>query len=156
MITGSDLWGHIQIMVLRKQFIYEGNKEVLSEKLNSMQVDSFSIEWLGESEFKFVSKWSFGTFMSIGRPLTEGIVGYATLKESEDSKTEVLLSTKPQWDLILFTIIMGLILTLAYFKTDNMSPWIFLIVPLVHFWFWFVYRLQEGILFSRLETFIQY
>jgi len=93
--------------------------------------------------------------MNIGGPITEGISGFALIEETDNDKVKVYLKSKVRFELSLITIILGLILSVGIVKNDKSSPWFFLLLPFIFFWFWFVYRIQEKALFGNLKKILE-
>ncbi|MEM6894483.1 MAG: hypothetical protein AAF554_12390 [Bacteroidota bacterium] len=140
---------------LTDEFAFNGSIEKLNEKIRLKNEKPFRVEWIEYNKFKFLANSSYGIFMNIGGPITEGISGIASIEETDNDKVKVYLKSKVRFELYLVTIILGLILSVGIVKNDNSSPWVLLLLPFIFFWFWFVYRIQEKALFGNLKKILE-
>jgi hypothetical protein len=147
--------GVLSRIILKDEFLFNGTVEQLEEKLRFQNNQKFRIEWVDYQSFKFLSNFSLGTMMVKFNPgFADGIKGYAQLIETESSKTKVSLRTKIRIELYFFLAVM-LIAIIAVLVSEEVFPlWMLWLTPLGLLWFWFVYRMQEQILFSKLKNYL--
>ncbi|SEM31504.1 hypothetical protein SAMN04488008_1156 [Maribacter orientalis] len=82
-------------ILLKERFIFKGTIDQLSEKIRLNNNQKFRTEWSAYNRFQFFAKWSLGTLMIKYFPgATDGIKGFAELKNIGDNKTVVHLKTK--------------------------------------------------------------
>ncbi len=143
-------------ITLRDEFVFEGSLEALNEKLRFQNNKKFRVEWTNAHQFKFLAKFSFGTMAVFGFPnIVDGIKGYASLAEKTESKVEVKLKTKVRIELIVSGVLFLLLTLFGYIKKEVFllnNHYIFLVALI---WFWFVYRVQEQLLFNKLKKYLQ-
>ena len=116
---------------------------------------NFNIEWLSELEFKFLSKFSLGTLQMKGNPgAIEGIKGYAEIFNI-NGKAKIIIKTKIRSELYIFGVL-SLLLPIIFILSENeeFPLWVYFLMPLVFFWFRFMYRLQEKRLFNLIREYI--
>jgi len=142
-------------ILLKDEFIFNGTIDQLNEKIRLNYNKKFSTEWSEDNKFKFVSNWSIGTLMVRGFPnAVEGIKGYAKLKKIDNNKTKVELKTKVRIELYVFLIIMTIIIPIGFIFEKDFPNWMILLLPAGILWFWFVYRVQEKMLFGKLKKYL--
>ncbi|WP_318344807.1 hypothetical protein [Flagellimonas baculiformis] len=147
--------GLLKKITLKKEFLFDGSIEELNEKLRIQNNQKFRVKWIDYKSFKFLAKFSIGTLIFRYTPsIIEGIKGYADLDEMETGKVKVTLSTKVRIELYIFLVIIIVGFIAALFVNKNIPIGLSLFTPIVLIWFWFVYRVQEKILFKKVETYL--
>ncbi|WP_109853421.1 hypothetical protein [Aquimarina sp. AU58] len=140
----------VSLIILKSEFEFNGSQEELTEKINSNKKINF--EWFNDNEFKFLSKFSIGTLMVTGfNQYIDGIMGYAKLTELDSDRTKVELKTKVRIELYIFVgfiTLFYIIFSVSGEDFFDLKPWY---LPLILIWFWFVYRVQEKILFYMFK-----
>ena len=145
----------LSLLVLRDSFIFNGTIKELNEKLYLDNGRRFRIEWTGYNSFKFFAKLSLGTLIVSGMPsAAEGIKGFAELKEVENNTTQIHLKTKVRIELYFFLSIFIVFYIIGLASEGKIPDWFPLILPCGLLWFWFVYRIQENILFASLKNYL--
>lgn len=145
----------LEPILLKDEFIFYGSVDELKEKIKLDNDKKFTIEWSDNYNFKFLSNWSIGTLIVKGFPnAADGIKGYAKLKSFGENKTKIELKTKVRIELYFFLILMSLMIISGFFAEDDFPNWMFLLLPAGLTWFWFVYRVQERMLFNRLKKYL--
>jgi uncharacterized membrane protein YobD (UPF0266 family) len=84
----------------------------------------------------------------------DGIKGFAELKNIEGNKTKVELKTKVRFELYFFLIILTVICAAGLATQSDFPIWLLLLIPVGLLWFWFVYRVQEKMLFKKLREYL--
>ncbi len=142
-------------LVLKEEFLFNGTVELLREKLRFQNDKKFRVDWIDHQSFKFLSNFSIGTLMvNYNQGVVEGIKGYAHLSETASGKIKVLLRTKIRIELY-FVLAAMVIATIAAFVLKEEFPiWMLWLTPVSLFWLWFVYRMQEQILFNKLKNYL--
>lgn len=145
----------IEQVILKESIEFNGSIYELKEQIRFKEERKFYLEWISDKEFKALSKISVGTILVNGLPgKIDGIKAYVKLTQLNNGKTRVTLSTKVRIELYFFASIPILAITVG-FLTDNEIPlWLFLIIPFIVLWFWFVYRVQEKSLFGKIKNYI--
>ncbi len=142
-------------ILLKEEFVFDGTIEQLNEKIRLNNNKKFKTEWSEYNRFKFTAKWSLGTLIIDGFPkATDGIGGFAELKKISDIKTKVELRTKIRSELYFVIILVPLVYIVAIVSKQEFSNWTLLYFPLILLWFWFVYRVQEKMLFKKVKDYL--
>lgn len=142
-------------IVLKDEFFFNGTIEQLEEKLRFQNNQNFRVEWIDYQSFKFLSNFSVGTIMVKFNPgFADGIKGYANLIETESGKTKVSLKTKIRIELYFFLAVMVIATIAASASEEVFLTWALWLTPFGLLWFWFVYRIQERILFNKLKSYL--
>ncbi|MEP0212484.1 MAG: hypothetical protein ABJD66_04685 [Cellulophaga sp.] len=145
----------LESTLLKDEFIFNGTIDHVNEKIRFNNNKKFRTEWTEYNKFKFLSKWSLGTLYVTGFPnAVEGIKGFAELKKIGETKTKVELKTKVRIELYFFLILMISISVIGLITQSDFPSWILLLIPFGLLWFWFVYRVQEKILFNKLKNYL--
>lgn len=141
--------------LLTESLIYFGSVNELKEQICLKKKKGFRIEWISNEELKIVSNFSLGTLIVKSHPnYFDGIRAFAKLTELGDGTTRIDLKTKLRAE-FYFLIGIPILAILASLLTDeHITFWNILPTPLIVLWFWFVYRLQEKILFRRVKKYI--
>lgn len=137
--------------------IYEPIKYVI-DNLNKDD-EYFTIEKIDNYQFRFFSKLSLGIGSIIDFFFTHINVNTKFVK-IEENKTKVIIYTKLRIDFAFITLIGFLaMLLLTYnqiFNNLDYPFWLNIIFfPIFPAWFWFIYRVQEKELISKVESFIK-
>tara|TARA_B100000949_G_C13969566_1_gene320485 strand:- start:62 stop:520 length:459 start_codon:yes stop_codon:yes gene_type:complete len=141
--------------LLNDEFIFNGTIDQLNEKIRFQNNKKFRTDWIQYNEFKFFSKWSFGTLVITGIPNAfDGIKGYANLQQIGENKTKVELRTKVRIELYIFLVFIIFICVIGFIADSDFPSWILILIPSGLLWFWFVYRVQERILFNQLKNYL--
>lgn len=141
----------IDKILLKDSIEFDGTITDLKEKTQVKWDRDLRLEWIDESNFKFVSNFSLGTLLvNKGFPV-EGIKGFAKLSETRDGKTKMELSTKVRIELYFFIAILLVLLAIGLFSREPFPVWVFTLFPLILVWFWWIYRIQEKGLFNKLK-----
>lgn len=142
-------------IVLKDVFFFNGTIEQLEEKLRFQNNQKFRVEWIDYQSFKFLSNFSVGTIMVKFNPgFADGIKGYANLIETESGKTKVSLRTKIRIELYFFLAVMVIAIIAALASEEVFLTRALWLTPFGLLWFWFVYRIQERILFNKLKSYL--
>ena len=145
----------LSAILLTDDFIFNGTIKELNEKIRFDNNKKFRTEWTDYNKFKFISKWSLGTLIIRGFPnAVEGIKGFAELKEIGENKTQVALTTKVRVEFYFFLAMFLFFYILGFLSDTEMPEWLPLLIPIGFVWFWFVYRVQEKLLFSKLKKYL--
>lgn len=146
----------LEPILLKEEFLFNGTIDKLNEKIRLHNNKKFKTEWLEYNKFKFFSKWSIGTLYVRGFPsAVDGIGGFAELKRIGENKTHVALKTKVRIELYFFLVVLTIICIVGIATQSDFPIWILLLIPAGLLWFWFVYRVQEKILFKKLRNYIE-
>ncbi|BFP40581.1 hypothetical protein FGF1_14260 [Flavobacteriaceae bacterium GF1] len=147
--------GVLSRIILKEEFLFDGTVEQLGEKLRFQNNKKFRVEWIDHQSFKFLSNFSLGTLMINNNPgVVEGIKGYARLSETAYGKIKISLTTKVRIELYFFLAAMVIAIIAVLGSKDNFPIWMIWLTPLGLLWFWFVYRMQEQILFNKLKNYL--
>ena len=147
--------GVLSRIILKDEFHFDGTVEQLGEKLRFQNNKKFRVEWIDHQSFKFLSNFSLGTLMVNNNPgVVEGIKGYAQLSQMASGKIKVSLTTKVRIELYFFLAVMLIAIIAILVSKDSFPTWMIWFTPLGLLWFWFVYRMQEHILFNKLKNYL--
>ena len=138
----------LNIFTLQDGITFNGTLSELDERLKLGENKYFRTEWINENELKFVANRSAGIFMSIGRPITEGIKGYATITSKNEKEQHLALKTKFRWELIIVLVPLIFLIPVIIVGNTNIKSWVLIVFPLITLYFGFVFRLQEKSLFE--------
>lgn len=134
---------------LCKNLEFRGNYIELKSLLDNSD-KTFYLEWISRKELKIESKWSIGTFFGI----LGGINGYIQIENTHIAPLKLQLKTKVRLELVFMTIISFIMLISAALGDENISIWFFIFLPCVILWTWFIYSVQEKILFAKFKKLI--
>ncbi len=138
----------LDIFTLKDGITFNGTLSELEEKLKLGENKYYRTEWVNENELKFVAKQSAGIFMSMGRPITEGIKGYATITSKNEKEQHLALKTNFRWELTLVLVPLIFLIPAIIIGNTNIKSWVLMVFPLIALYFGFVFRLQEKSLFA--------
>ncbi len=141
-------------ILLKDSIEFDGTITDLKERLRFKNNRDFLLEWVDESNFKFVSNFSFGTLLVNNGVPIEGIKGFAKLSEMKNGKTKVELITKVRIELYFFIAILSVLLVVGLFSEKPWPVWTFTFFPLPLLWFWWIYRIQEKGFFNKLKKYL--
>ena len=138
--------------LLKDKIEFKGSVEDLKKKINESKGRKYDIEWISNSKFKFLSKWSIGTLMVKYNPrAVDGIKGYGNFDEKGNNKIEIHLTTKLRIELYFILGIFVFFFVGAIFMKEVFPIWIYFLLPICLIWFWFVLRVQEKSLFKKVK-----
>jgi len=144
------LKGLIENTLLKDNITITQSVDELKSKINAS--GRYDVQWISDTEFKFLSKISIGTMMVDGMIVTgDGIKGYGRFQEKENGKVLIELTTKVRPEMYMIIGVFFIILFFPLFIDENFPLWIFLTFPVFIVWFWWVYRFQEKRLFKKLK-----
>lgn len=145
----------IEKTLLKESIVFNGSISELKDKIRLEKERNFKLKWITNNQFKFTSNISLGTLtINYDSKYFDGINGYAKFTELSNGTTKIDLKTKLRIELYIFTII-PLLAFLVSFLTDEEIPLISIgMFPLIIFWFWFVFRVQEKLLFKKVKNYI--
>ena len=147
--------GFLEPILLKEEFIFNGTIDELNERIRLNNDKKFRTKWSEYNRFEFFAKWSLGTLMFRGFPTAvDGIKGFAELKRIGENKTHVLLKTKVRIELYFFLIILTIMCVAGLATQSDFPIWLLLLIPFGLLWFWFVYRIQEKMLFKKLREYL--
>ena len=147
--------GFLEPILLKEEFIFNGNIDELNERIRLNNNKKFRTKWSKPNRFVFFAKWSLGTLNFRGFPTAvDGIKGFAELERIGESKTQVLMKTKVRIELYFFLVILSVICVAGLTTQSDFPIWILLLIPVGLLWFWFVYRVQEKMLFKKLREYL--
>jgi hypothetical protein len=145
----------LEPILLKEEFIYNGTVEELNEQIRLNNNKKFRTKWSESNRFEFFAKWSLGTLFFRGFPTAvDGIKGFAELKNIDGNKTQVHLKTKVRFELYFFLIILCIMCIAGLITQPDFPIWLLLLIPFGVIWFWFVYRVQEKMLFKKLREYL--
>ena len=145
----------LEPILLKDEFVFNGTIDQLNEKIRLDNHSKFRTEWSEYNRFKFFAKWSLGTLTVRGFPGTvEGIKGFAELKKIGENRTKVELRTEVRIELYFFLIILTFICVVGLATQTDFPLWILVLIPVGLLWFWFVYRVQEKMLFGKMKKYL--
>ena len=146
----------LEPILLKEIFFFNGSIDQLNEKIRLHNDKKFRTEWSEYDKFKFVAHWSFGILSLRGFPSRiDGIRGFAELSEFGENQTKVELKTEVRIELYFFLIISTLLCVIGLATQEDFPLGLFFIIPFGLLWFWFVYRMQEKVLFEKLRNYIK-
>ncbi|MFD2588771.1 hypothetical protein ACFSQJ_17730 [Croceitalea marina] len=146
---------YLSPILLKDELVFNGTIDQLNEKIRLDNNKNFRTVWIEYNKFKFIANWSLGTLIVRGFPkAADGIKGYAELKKIGENKTKVVLRTEVRIELYLILIILAIVTIGNLIIGQEFPVLIFLLVLAFTIWFWFVYRLQEKILFNKLKKYL--
>ena len=147
--------GFLEPIILKEEFIFNGTINELNERIRLNNDKKFRTKWSESNKFEFFAKWSLGTLMFRGFPTAvDGIKGFAELKLIGENKTRVLLKTKVRIELYIFLVILTIMCVAGLATQSDFPIWLLLLIPFGLLWFWFVYRIQEKMLFKKLREYL--
>ena len=142
--------------LLKDTIEFNGSISELKEQIRLKKNRKFDLEWISETKFKFLSKFSLGTMMVSGFPnAVDGIKGYGFISKLDNGKTRIELSTTVRVELYFTVSIFILIFIIAFFAEENIPYWVYLLLPFSVLWFWLIFRLQEKKLFGKMKNYIK-
>jgi hypothetical protein len=145
----------IEKILLKESIEFNGSISELKEQIRFKKERKFSLDWFSENEFKALSKFSLGTLIIDGFPgATDGIKAYGKLTELTNGKTKIELRTKLRIELYFVSIIPILAITVVFLTGKEIPLWSIFLFPFIVLWFWFIYRLQEKLLFGKIKKYI--
>lgn len=136
---------------------FKGTLVELKIKLNQQRISKFYIEWISESEFKFLAPISDGTAKFKGNAgIIDGIKGYAKITINRANEIiQIELCTKLRIEL-KFIAIFGIIWMICSIFSFKLIPILLIAVfPLAFAWMYKVYRKQEIELFENVKHYIR-
>ncbi|WP_421813552.1 hypothetical protein [Flagellimonas sp.] len=134
---------------------FNGSVSELKEYIRFNRERKFKLDWISETEFKFLANVSIGTVIVNHNPgFFDGIKGYAKLTELNNGKTIVELKTKLRVEMYIIGILFLVFLSIFLFSNENLPFWILFLFPAMILWFGFVYRLQEKRLFEKVRQYL--
>lgn len=146
----------LEKLLLKDKIEYKGSIKDLKKKINESKGRKFNVEWLSDNEFKFLAKWSSGTFIISSGIFSQhvdqdGIKGYGKIKKQNNEKIEIHLTTNFRIELY-FIFGASVIFFIASFFIKEILPFsplgFLLLLPLILFISWGTYRIQESLLFK--------
>lgn len=142
--------------LLKESIEFNGSINELKEKIRIDTERKFKLEWISENEFTILSKISLGTFILISNPkYFDGIKGFGKLTELKSGKTQIDLNTKLRVELYFIAIIPIITILITFLSGKEVPPLSVFLLPFILLWFWFIYRFQEKILFSKFRDYIK-
>lgn len=145
----------VEKTLLKESFEFKGSLSELKEHIRFNRERKFRLDWVSDTEFKFLAKVSVGTMMLYYNPKSiDGIKGYAKLTEMENGKTKIEMRTKLRVEMYIIGFLFLLFLSIFLFSNKNLPFWILFLFPVMAFWFWFVYRFQEKRLFEKVKQYL--
>ncbi len=146
----------IEKALLKESIEFNGSVTELKEKIRIATERKFKLEWISENEFTILSKISLGTFIFISNPkYFDGIKGFGKLTELKNGKTQIDLKTKLRIELYFIGIIPVFTILITFLSGKEVPPSSIFLLPFIFFWFWFIYRIQEKILFRKFRNYIK-
>jgi hypothetical protein len=139
----------VKTITINETFEFKGNYIDLKSLLDNTN-KKFYLEWLSRKEIKIKSKWSVGTFSGF----FSGINGYITIQNTHTSPLKLQLKTKIKPEVIFITVISLILIIAVSLSNEDIPTWFFLLLPFAVLWNWFVYRIQEKMLFSKFKNLI--
>lgn len=134
---------------------FNGSVSELKEYIRINRERKFKLDWISDTEFKFLANVSIGTVIVNHNPgFFDGIKGYAKLTELNNGKTIVELKTKLRVEMYSIGILFLVFLSIFFFSNENLPFWILFLFPAMILWFGFVYRLQEKRLFEKVRQYL--
>ncbi|SFR82797.1 hypothetical protein [Maribacter stanieri] len=142
-------------ILLKEEFIFNGTIDELNEKIHLNNDKKFRTKWSEYNRFEFFAKWSLGTLIFRGFPTAvDGIKGFAELTRKGEYKTHVLLKTKVRIEFYFFLIILTTMCVAGLATQSDFPIYLLLLIPFGLLWFWFIYRVQEKMLFRKLRKYL--
>ncbi|MDB5004075.1 MAG: hypothetical protein JWQ34_2300 [Mucilaginibacter sp.] len=140
--------------LIHKQFDINCSIETANNKLSLSPDYDFSISKTDSYRYKFLSDYSVGT-LSGAEFFVDGIKIYGSFTSINESKVNVVLSTRTRIELKLIGFFWFVFILYEAFGNVNVPLWTNFIFPVVLIWFWLVYRFQENRLLSDLEDYLR-
>lgn len=145
----------IDQILLKDSCEFNGTISELKEKIRLKREREFDLEWIDQNEFKFSSNFSLGTLIVDGfSEATDGIKGYGKISETGNGNTRIELNTKMRIELYFALFVFVFIFFCGYMAGENFPVWIYLLLPVSLLWFWFIFRVQEKLLFKKFKNYI--
>lgn len=145
----------VEKTLLKESFEFKGSLSELKEHIRFKRERKFRLDWISDTEFKFLAKVSVGTIMLNYNPGSiDGIKGYAKLTELDCGKTKIELTTKLRVEIYIIGFLIVLFLLIFLFSNENLPFWVLFLFPVMILWFWFVYRFQEKLLFENVKQYL--
>lgn len=142
----------IERILLKETIKFEGTVEELKAKLNDRKGSKFKLEWISDQEFKFLAFLSVGTLMVQGMPgAIDGIKGYGTIHEKNESLVLIELSTKIRVELYFMTLLFISFFIGSMLLAEDFPFWIYFFFPPSLLLYWYILRRQEIALFESIR-----
>ena len=143
-------------LLLKDKVEFHGSMDTLKKRLRESKGRRYDVEWISNTEFKFLSKVSFGILIMSGAPnVFDGIKGYANIQEKENNLIEIYLATKIRVEMYFFSGVFAFIFLGAMFMKESIPIWIYFFLPITLTWFWYIFRVQEKMLFKRVKDHLE-
>lgn len=139
----------IKSITLNENIEFRGNYLELKSLLENSN-KKFYMEWSSRKDILIKSKWSIGTFGG----LFSGIYGYIQIENTHARPLKLKLKTKVKLELIFMSIISIIMFITALLSAENVPILFFIFLPLSIFSVWYIYRIQEKVLFSNFKKLI--
>lgn len=134
----------IKKTLLTESIEFNGSVSELKEYIRFKNERKFKLDWISDTEFKFLANVSIGTVIVNHNPgFFDGIKGYAKLTELNNGKTKIELRTQLRVEMYIIGVLFLVFLSIFLFSNENLPLWILFLFPAMILWFGFVYRFQE-------------
>tara|TARA_B100000949_G_scaffold205281_1_gene195347 strand:+ start:3446 stop:3922 length:477 start_codon:yes stop_codon:yes gene_type:complete len=145
----------IEKTLLTESIEFNGSVSELKEYIRFKRERKFKLDWISDTEFKFLANVSIGTVIVNHNPgFFDGIKGYAKLTELNNGKTKIELRTKLRVEMYIIGVLFLVFLSIFLFSNENLPIWILFLFPAMILWFGFVYRFQEKRLFEKVRQYL--
>ena len=139
---------------LTKQLELSVSIAIVQNELASYTEGKFEIKKIGQQQYKFVSNSSIGTMIIKGRGPIEGIKIFALVSSQNTHSVKVTLKTKLRIEIVIIATIMFFVIIFSLITRQSQIIWAVTVFPIVLLWFWFIYRIQELKLISKVEKYL--
>lgn len=133
-------------MLLKEKIEFKGSVEQLEAKLNVKESRRFGIKWIANGEFVFFAN------LSVGISRGNRIQGYGHLQEVANEKILITLTTSIRPEMYFIAGGSIFVLIASFFTEEKFPVWAYSLLPFSLIWFWFVYRFQEKMLFTKVKA----
>ncbi|MBO6845844.1 MAG: hypothetical protein JJ885_16010 [Muricauda sp.] len=145
----------IKKTLLTESIEFNGSVSELKEYIRFKNERKFKLDWISDTEFKFLANVSIGTVIVNHNPgFFDGIKGYAKLTELNNGKTKIELRTQLRVEMYIIGVLFLVFLSIFLFSNENLPLWILFLFPAMILWFGFVYRFQEKRLFEKVRQYL--
>lgn len=138
-----------EVLSLMDEVVVFKPLEEMTKKLEEAKPRGFLIRKSSGGEFGFESNFALTSGMG------DGIVGKAKLTETQGGGTRIKLTTKPQVAVWFSAIIVLVFLIAMPFIEESVPIWMILVLLIMPFWFFFIFRFQEKSLFEKMKSFLK-